>query len=165
MAKVFISLGSNIGNRLKNLREGVERIGKIEGVEIVRKSSIYETEPMGNVNQDPFLNMVIEIETEIHPFELMDMLLKIEDEMGRKREVRWGPRNIDIDMLLYNGVVIESEILTVPHPRMEERNFIITPLKEIMGDDFYKIIEEHGLNIDNAKGWVNIYKEDMEEDE
>ncbi len=147
MAKVYISLGSNIGNRLKNIKEAIKQIGDTEGIKIIRLSSVYETEPVGYKNQNYFMNIVLEIETEIAPFDLMEKFLEIENIMGRRRMKKWGPRNIDIDMLLYNGVIIESQLLTLPHPRMGERAFIMTPLKELLKEEFDAVIKKHDLNI------------------
>nr|WP_263323917.1 2-amino-4-hydroxy-6-hydroxymethyldihydropteridine diphosphokinase [Neobacillus sp. Marseille-Q6967] len=132
--KAFIALGSNIGNRYDYLVEAIQQLVKYSQVKLVNYSSVYETDPVGYENQDLFLNMVIEVQTEWSAEKLLDVCLKIEKELGRKREIYWGPRTIDLDILLYNQENIETEKLIVPHPRMLERNFVMIPLLEICPD-------------------------------
>lgn len=127
----YIALGTNIGDRNKNLKEAIQSIRDNEKIELVNASSIYETDPVGLTEQNQFLNMVLHVETNLNPFELLDFCLSVEAKLGRKREIRWGPRIIDLDILLYNQENIETEKLIIPHPRMKERAFVIVPLKEI----------------------------------
>jgi 2-amino-4-hydroxy-6-hydroxymethyldihydropteridine diphosphokinase len=127
----FISLGSNIGNRYDYLLKAIEYLGQHPNIQLVNTSSVYETDPVGYEEQDLFLNMVIEIQTDSSAFELLDICLKLELELGRKREIVWGPRTIDLDILLFNQENIKSEKLIIPHPRMLERNFVMIPLSEI----------------------------------
>ncbi|MCM3181082.1 2-amino-4-hydroxy-6-hydroxymethyldihydropteridine diphosphokinase [Cytobacillus horneckiae] len=127
----YIGLGSNIENRLENLREAITALSIVKEINVVNSSSIYETDPVGYEEQDQFLNMVIQVETELTPFELIDACLEIEKNLGRKRLFRWGPRNIDLDILLYNHENIETDKLIIPHPRMHERAFVLIPLLEI----------------------------------
>lgn len=126
-----ISLGSNIGNRSENLREAVKILTENPDINLVNCSSIYETDPVGYEDQDLFLNMAIEVKTDLNAFELLDRCLKVELQLGRKREIRWGPRTIDLDILTFNQENIETEKLIVPHPRMFERAFVLIPLDEI----------------------------------
>ncbi len=130
----FIALGSNIGNRYDNISSAIKRLTSHSTIQLVNYSSIYETDPVGYEDQDLFLNMVIEIQTTLHALELLELCLKIELELGRKREIRWGPRTIDLDILSFNQENIESEKLVVPHPRMVERAFVMIPLLEINHD-------------------------------
>lgn len=118
-------------DREVNLYEAMVALTKLESIEIVNYSSIYETDPVGFEEQEPFLNMVIQINTILPPAQLLHALLTVEQELGRKRIIRWGPRNIDLDILLYNQENIETETLIVPHPRMHERAFVLVPLLEI----------------------------------
>jgi 2-amino-4-hydroxy-6-hydroxymethyldihydropteridine diphosphokinase len=127
----FIAIGSNIGDRLQYIRDGVKQIHSHDKIKVVNASSIYETDPVGYTDQDSFLNMVIQVETALGAYELLDELLLIEKNLGRKREIKWGPRTLDLDILLYNQENIESEKLIVPHPRMQERAFVMVPLLEI----------------------------------
>jgi 2-amino-4-hydroxy-6-hydroxymethyldihydropteridine diphosphokinase len=125
----YLSLGSNVGDREKNLREAIARLGEFGRVRQV--SSIYETEPVEFQEQAWFLNCVAELETSLSAVELLDGVLCIEKAMGRERVVKKGPRNIDIDILLFGDEVIQSRALTVPHPAMHERRFVLEPLVEI----------------------------------
>jgi 2-amino-4-hydroxy-6-hydroxymethyldihydropteridine diphosphokinase len=131
LAKAYLSLGSNLGNKLRFLKEAISKIGESNKIAINRVSSVYETQPVGYENQEWFLNLVIEIKTSFMPRDLLDHVLSVEDQMGRKREIKWGPRNIDIDILLYDNQVMQSDRLTLPHPRMHERRFVLLPLSEI----------------------------------
>lgn len=131
MHNAFLSLGSNIGNRLEYIKEAVKMLHKNEHINVVNISSVYETDPVGYEEQDLFLNIVIHIETLLDPFSLLEICQSIENELGRKRVMRWGPRTIDLDILLYNHENIVSEKLIIPHPRIEERAFVVIPLLEI----------------------------------
>ncbi|MBP1917821.1 2-amino-4-hydroxy-6-hydroxymethyldihydropteridine diphosphokinase [Youngiibacter multivorans] len=133
MAKVYLSLGTNIGDRLENLREAVNLL--TEKVDIGKVSSVYETEPWGFEEQDRFLNIALSGETDLNPIELLDFTQSIEGAMKRVKTVRYGPRVIDVDILLYEGVEMDTERLTIPHARIMERAFVLVPLKEIAGDD------------------------------
>jgi len=131
---VYISLGSNMGSKRENLAQAVELISNIPGVKLKNRSSLYETEPWGKTDQDKFLNQVIEIETSLPPRELLKELQDIEINMGRQRKEKWGPRIIDLDILLYGNEVLDDPQLTIPHPRMRERLFVLVPLAEIGAD-------------------------------
>ncbi|QUG39930.1 2-amino-4-hydroxy-6-hydroxymethyldihydropteridine diphosphokinase [Psychrobacillus sp. INOP01] len=127
----FISLGSNIGNRLEYLQQAVRLLQQIEQVKVVNMSSVYETDPVGYEDQAAFLNMVVEIETILTPHELLKKCNEIEAELGRKRDIRWGPRTVDLDILLYNEENMKTQDLIIPHPRMMERGFVLIPLVEL----------------------------------
>ncbi|MGV3240492.1 2-amino-4-hydroxy-6-hydroxymethyldihydropteridine diphosphokinase [Streptococcus hyovaginalis] len=134
MNKVYLSLGSNIGDRLEYIREAVQMLHNQEEIKVVNISSVYETDPVGYEEQALFLNIVIQVETSLNPLSLLEQCQKIESELGRKRIIRWGPRTIDLDILLYNQENIVSEKLIIPHPRIEERAFVLVPLIEIAPD-------------------------------
>ncbi|MDN3439876.1 2-amino-4-hydroxy-6-hydroxymethyldihydropteridine diphosphokinase [Planococcus sp. APC 3900] len=127
----YLSLGSNMGDRFEMLRQAVAQLVEHPAVTVTRISSLYETDPVGYTDQEPFLNMVVQLETELTAMALLDVCQKIEQNLNRKRLVRWGPRTIDLDILLYNQDRIETDRLTVPHPRMNERAFVLIPLLEI----------------------------------
>jgi 2-amino-4-hydroxy-6-hydroxymethyldihydropteridine diphosphokinase len=131
--RVFIGLGSNLGDRLAHLRRAVDLLSAAEGVEVIRTSRVYETEPVGPPQPD-FLNAVAEASTTLPPSDLMRALLRIEQEMGRVRAERWGPRVIDLDLLNYGPDRIDEPGLIVPHPRMHERAFVMIPLLELEDD-------------------------------
>lgn len=128
---VYLSLGTNMGDKQKNLLEAIEKIGKLENTKVTAQSTILETEPFGYTEQDMFLNACIEIKTLFTPQELLEKLLNIELEMGRKRIIKWGPRIIDIDILFFDNEVIQDKNLSVPHPWISERMFVLEPLCEI----------------------------------
>lgn len=131
MSTVYLAFGSNLGDRRQYILDAVDRL-KREGVAVVKLSSIIETRPVGGPpGQGDFLNAVAEAETALTPKELLDAARRIEKSLGRARAVKDGPRTIDIDILLYNDMTINTEELTIPHPRMWEREFVTGPLKEI----------------------------------
>src|SRR5579863_4020252 len=125
----YLSLGSNLGNREQSLRDAIARLAKAG--KVVQQSSIYETEPVEFTAQPWFLNCVVELETDLTPQRLMAELLAIEQEMGRERTQKKGPRVIDLDILLFGDLVTSSADLTIPHPAMQERRFVLEPLVEI----------------------------------
>jgi len=131
VATAYLSMGSNLGDRLELLRSGVKGLAATPGVRVVKLSSIYETTPVGVTGQPDYLNLVAAIETELTPYELLRTCLAIEKENGRERSVRWGPRTLDLDILLYDDVHMETDDLVIPHPRMKERAFVLVPLLEI----------------------------------
>jgi 2-amino-4-hydroxy-6-hydroxymethyldihydropteridine diphosphokinase len=130
MKTVYLALGSNLGDRELNLEQAI-RLMAAEGIEIVRLSSIYETAPVGLEDQPWFLNQVVEAKTGLFPRQLLHAIQRVESELGRKRTVVNGPRTIDIDILIYGGAVMSSDELTIPHPRMADRRFVLEPLAEI----------------------------------
>ncbi len=135
MKEAYVALGANLGEREASLKEALGRMASVPGVHVLRVSSVYETEPVGYTEQPAFLNMAAALAVDIPPEQLLDRLLEIEKDMGRVREIRWGPRTIDLDLLLYEGVSMETERLTLPHPRMEERAFVLAPLREVWPSD------------------------------
>ena len=161
---VFLSLGSNMGNRENNLRKAVDLIGRSPNINIIKISSIYETEPMYLKDQDSFYNIVLQaqVDRELSPFEIIGFLKGIEYGFGRKRsEKRYGPRIIDIDLLYYGEMVIESDFFTVPHPGIEERKFVLVPLSEIApefiikGNNIKRFIEKKNFTekVNLVKNW------------
>lgn len=127
----FLSLGANIGDRSGYFKAAIRHLSESYPIAIVDFSSIYETVPVGYEEQDLFLNMVLKIKTNLSPFELLDACMETEKILGRKREIRWGPRTIDLDILLYSDENILTERLIIPHPRLHERAFVVIPLLEI----------------------------------
>ncbi|MBN2010290.1 2-amino-4-hydroxy-6-hydroxymethyldihydropteridine diphosphokinase [candidate division KSB1 bacterium] len=128
---VYLSLGSNEGDRLFNLYRAVELINANRKIRVTATSSIYETEPVGYIEQAWFLNAVAEIESSLNPFEMLRFVKKIEERMGREQTFRWGPRVIDIDIVVYGSEIINDPSLTIPHPEMQRRKFVLIPLCEI----------------------------------
>jgi 2-amino-4-hydroxy-6-hydroxymethyldihydropteridine diphosphokinase len=140
MKRVYLSLGSNIGNRAENLARAVEELSR-RGVRILRQSAMYETEPVGIRDQAWFLNCVVEVETSLAPRRLLATLLDIEAALGRQRTVKYGPRVIDLDILLYGDEIGDEPGLTIPHPRMADRKFVLVPLAEIAPDARHPVMQ------------------------
>ena len=127
----YLSLGANLGNREETLRQAVKRLGAAEGVSVAAVSSVYETEPWGKLDQPRFLNLAAAIKTTLTPEELLSLAQGIEKDLGRVRHEHWGARTIDIDILYFEGVEKNAPELTLPHPYMTERAFVLVPLAEI----------------------------------
>lgn len=128
----YLGLGANLGDREANLCGAVELLAATPGLRVRRVSSVYETEPVGPREQPWFLNQVVEVETGLSPRALLARALEIEAALGRARRERWGPRTIDIDILLYDDLVLEAPELTLPHPRLTHRAFSLVPLAELV---------------------------------
>ncbi len=133
-ATAFIGIGSNLGDRETNLHQALDLLGAEEEIEIVSVSKLRETDPVGPVVQGPFLNGAVRITTNLPPRELLGRLLAIEQRLGRVRGERFGPRTIDLDLLLFGHETLEEPGLTVPHPRLHERRFALEPLAELAPD-------------------------------
>ena len=141
MSTAYVALGSNLGDREENLCNALKHL-EANAVHIVKVSTFIETEPYGVTDQPGFVNAVCQVETELEPLELLRLLLKIELEMGRVRIRRWGERNIDLDLLLYEDACVASEELTLPHPDMQNRDFVLLPLAEIAGEVVHPILKK-----------------------
>lgn len=137
MNKAYLGLGSNIEPRLEFLKKAAHKINQKSQIEIKKESSVYITKPYGYLEQEDFLNAVLLIETSLNPEKLLDTLLNIEKKMGREREIEWGPRKIDIDILFYDSINYQSSDLIIPHPEIEKRAFVMIPLLEISGEELY----------------------------
>lgn len=134
MPRAFLGIGGNIGNVRENIELALKLLQDKNNMKLLGISSYYETAPVGYEQQAWFLNIVVEIETKLAPYELLELCNKVEYMLKRERLIRWGPRTIDIDILLYEGFESKEEKLIVPHPRMHERAFVIIPLLEISPD-------------------------------
>ena len=129
--KAYISIGSNIGDKEENINNSIEKLKEYKEIEVTKIATIIETEPWGYEDQDSFKNTAIEIRTFLNPKELMTILLSIEKKMKRERIIRWGPRIIDLDIIFFDDCITDDEYVTLPHPRMEDREFVLEPLNEI----------------------------------
>ncbi|SDK68026.1 2-amino-4-hydroxy-6-hydroxymethyldihydropteridine diphosphokinase [Natronincola ferrireducens] len=143
MAKVYLGLGSNIGDKKQHIDQAIEMLKQHKSIIITKVSSYYETDPVGYTEQDTFLNAVVEIYTTLSPHHLLGYCNGIEEILKRKRIIRWGPRTIDVDLLLYEDFIAEDDKLTLPHPRMKERVFVMIPLYEIAPN-----VEINGMEIE-----------------
>jgi 2-amino-4-hydroxy-6-hydroxymethyldihydropteridine diphosphokinase len=128
----FLGIGSNIGNRLSNIKKAIHILRKTEGIKVKKVSTIYQTNPKGGPPQRRFLNGAIKINTSLTSLSLLNKLKEIEKTLGRKKTMRFGPRIIDLDILLYGDEKINRKDLQIPHPRMHKRSFVLKPLKEIL---------------------------------
>ena len=134
---IFLGLGSNIGDRRSNLDNAI----RLLELEIVSTSSLYETEPVAFSNQPWFINQIIEVKTDLDPLELLSLCQNVENKLGRTRTISKGPRTIDIDLLFYNDAIIESHLLTLPHPGIPNRRFVLIPLDEIASNFVHPVLK------------------------
>lgn len=130
--EVLLSIGSNMGDRKDNIQKAVTLISEIPGVDNIRLSGMYETEPVGYEDQDYFYNICLLCDVTVPPMELLEHIHRIEDDLDRKRIIRWGPRTIDIDIIFYGDVEMDTEDLTIPHPRYPDRAFVLVPMMDLM---------------------------------
>ena len=144
---VYIGIGSNVGDREKNIREAVGKVDAPEDTRLVEVSKIYETEPVGYLDQNRFLNAVCKIQTLASPENLVSRLQEIEKLLKRERNIRWGPRTIDLDVLFYDDLVTDNEKIIIPHPRLHERLFVLKPLCDISPYLVHPILKERCYKI------------------
>ncbi len=158
---VYLALGSNLGDRERNLDIALRQL-EASGLHIVQVSSIYETEPVGYRDQDWFLNMAARAETDLQPLQALQIIRQIEADLGRERKILNGPRTIDIDILFWGGEVIDTPELTVPHPRLQERRFVLLPLADVGGRFVHpvmKISVQELLKELKSSEQVRVFKE------
>jgi 2-amino-4-hydroxy-6-hydroxymethyldihydropteridine diphosphokinase len=141
MAKAYLFTGSNVGNRIKNIENAARLISEQAG-KIVKASSVYETQAWGSTSQGAFLNQALLIETKLEPKELLKKILGIEQQLGRVRLIKWEPRIIDIDILLYENIIYSDSDLVIPHPYLPERRFTLTPLVEIARNVIHPVLNK-----------------------
>ena len=142
MYAVYIGFGSNIGDRLAHIQNAICTLSKMERITLQRISSIYTTDPVGYEAQAQFLNGVVAIQTSLSPLSLLHTLKDIETAIGRKHRIRWGPREIDLDILIYGDLCVQTEKLVIPHPEMHLRGFVLVPLAEIAPDLVHPVFQE-----------------------
>ena len=138
---VYIALGTNLGERLDNLRAALDTMAP--DVTVLAESHVYETAPWGFEDQPAFLNMAVKAETDLEPEALLKYLKQIEAELGREKSVRWGPRLIDLDILFYDDLIIDTPPLVIPHPRLHERGFVLVPLSDIASKFIHPVFGSH----------------------
>ena len=138
----FIGIGSNVGDKIENCRQAITEISQCGQNRLIAQSSLYKTEPIGYTQQDWFINCVIEIETSFTAYDLLHTLEDIEISMGRERILEWGPRIIDLDILFFNDEIIRCEGLTIPHPEVQNRAFVLVPLHEIAGGYIHPLLKK-----------------------
>lgn len=163
--KAYLSVGTNIGDRMQNLQDSIDALNLLPLTIVTDVSNVYETDPVGYDNQDDFLNIVVEVETELNPDNMLGACLGIEAGLGRVRIIKNGPRIIDIDLLLYENETSNTKTLVLPHPRMMERNFVLKPLLDlnfsnsiINKDDVLKSLTDDGVRFYSAKDKLCLNK-------
>ncbi len=161
MFKAYIGLGSNQGERLSLLRRSLELLGRAQNITVSAVSPLYETEPVGGPRQGLYLNACAALDTALSPVKLLKLMLDVENSLGRVRKRRWGPRTLDLDLLIYESLLMKTPTLTLPHPRMTERLFVLAPLSHIAPN---LIIPGTGRTVSEFKsfldpGGVKPYKE------
>ncbi len=139
--KVFIGIGSNVGDRLQNITRAIELINKNNDCKVVKTSLVYESKAFGVKNQNDFLNSVICIDTNLEPVNLLEFLKNIENKIGRTKTEKWGPREIDLDILLFGDMVFSENELTIPHKGIQERDFVMIPLTEIEPEIVHPVLK------------------------
>lgn len=144
---VYVGLGSNIGNKVENCQKAIEKVQQNNKITIIKVSSLYKTEPIGYNNQDWFINCVLELHTLLIPDELLSIFKQIEKDLKRVNNIKWGPRTIDLDLLLYNNLIINKSNLQIPHPQMHRRSFVLTPLSEIAPDIIHPIFSKTAMEL------------------
>jgi 2-amino-4-hydroxy-6-hydroxymethyldihydropteridine diphosphokinase len=142
LAMVYLGLGSNVGDRDEYIEQAVFLLEKNPNIQVIKRSSNYETEAEGGGDQAPFINAAVEVRTKLDPHRLLEVCQEIETALGREREVEWGPRTIDIDILLYGSEIISDDKLQIPHPLLHERMFVLRPLKEIALHTLHPVLEK-----------------------
>jgi 2-amino-4-hydroxy-6-hydroxymethyldihydropteridine diphosphokinase len=154
VTRAYVGLGANLGEREQTLRRAIDLLAAEPEIEVVAVSSFRETEPVGYLDQPAFLNGACSVETELGPRELLERLLAVERELGRERGAgpRWGPRTIDLDLLLYGDATVDEPGLTVPHPRLTERSFVLEPLLEL----------DPGLHLPDGRGLRSLLRAAVE---
>lgn len=170
-SEAYIALGANLGDRQGTLREALNRLMQHEKIEVLRTSRVYETEPVGYLDQPQFLNMAAALRTTLSPEALLQVMLETENQLGRVRDVRYGPRTVDLDLLWVEGMSLDTPDLTLPHPRMLERAFVLLPLSDIVSENeksfvFRSLITSALQDIDGKEGirlWTTNVWEDGSE--
>ena len=141
MTTIYIGIGANLGDREHNCLKALGELEK-RGIKVTKKSSRYETEPWGVRDQPKFINMAVEADTDLTPGEVLETIKEIEKKLGRRETHRWGPRIIDLDILLYDDMVVDEPGLKIPHPHMHERDFVLTPLSEIAPGAIHPLLKK-----------------------
>jgi 2-amino-4-hydroxy-6-hydroxymethyldihydropteridine diphosphokinase len=167
MNNVYLSIGTNMGDRKRNLQEAVWLLTKMDDVNVIRVSSIYETAPVGYTDQAAFLNICVYVQTTKTAAQMLEACQFVEQELGRVRVIRWGPRSIDLDILLFNQENIESEHLIVPHARMYERAFVLLPLMEVIETSSTQLDEasKKAKTFDAEKEGIQLWMESVSVEE
>ena len=157
----YISVGSNLGNKLDNCRNGIAALTENADIRLIDQSPIYRTEPVDYLDQDWFVNYAVKIETDLDPFAILALIYSIEHGAGRVRDIRFGPRVLDLDIILYDDIVLNDSRLTIPHPRMHKRRFVLKPICDIDPDIVHPVLQQTMLalleNLDETEQRITEY--------
>ena len=156
MHTIYLGLGTNLGDRLRNLQKAISSLSPVMSVTAV--SPIYQSDPWGVTDQPPFLNLCVEATTNLNPQTLLHYLKNLEAELGRQKTIKWGPRLIDVDILLYDDKIVETDSLTIPHPFMAERAFVIIPLADIAPDLYHPVCHKTIAELKTAVDQSTLHK-------
>ncbi|MUG68802.1 MULTISPECIES: 2-amino-4-hydroxy-6-hydroxymethyldihydropteridine diphosphokinase [Paenibacillus] len=160
-SEAYIALGANLGDREGNLMQAIERLDQVPGITVERCSHLYETEPVGYVDQPMFLNMAVAVFTSLSPHRLLAEMQHIEKELGRVRHIHWGPRTVDLDLIWMDGQRLDTPELVLPHPRMQERAFVLRPLADIVSEEepsgLYKVVQTALETLEGKEG-IQLWK-------
>ncbi|MGX4600644.1 2-amino-4-hydroxy-6-hydroxymethyldihydropteridine diphosphokinase [Faecalimicrobium sp. JNUCC 81] len=153
MNKAYLGLGTNMGDRLEYISSACEILSNNNNIEITNKSKLYETKAWGYTDQADFLNLCLEIETSLDEYGLLKVCQEVEQKLNRERIIRWGPRTIDVDILFFNDIILNNENLSLPHPRISERAFVLIPLMDLNQNLFIKgkVISEYLNSLTNEE--------------
>jgi len=143
----YLGLGSNLGDKQSYITKAIQKISSLENVETIRASKVIKTPPYGKTDQPDFLNCVIKVKTRLKPEVFLEKCFDIENQLGRVREEKWGPRTIDIDMLFYEDMIVNSKSLVLPHPELHKREFVLTSLNELCPDLIHPVLKKKIKNI------------------
>jgi 2-amino-4-hydroxy-6-hydroxymethyldihydropteridine diphosphokinase len=146
--KIFLLLGSNLGDREKYLTDALQQL-EVQQLKILKYSSVYSTEPWGMTEQDGFLNVAVQMESEMNAFEILEHVQKVELNLGKEKIIKWGPRTIDIDLLYFNGEIIETDKLVVPHPEIQNRSFTLVPMIDLDPDFVHPVLKKSQVQLLN----------------
>lgn len=159
-SEAYIALGANLGRREETLREALRMLNEHSEIDVLRASDVYETDPVGYADQPAFLNMAAALRTALAPHQLLAVMQDVENRLGRVRDIRYGPRTADLDLLWMDGLAIESTDLTLPHPRMHERFFVLIPLDDVVPQDepsgLRKLVDDSLIELGEASGIVRF---------
>lgn len=155
MTHAYLSMGANIGNRLDNLQQAVQLLQATNTITVTAVSHVYETQPVGGVTQDDFYNIAVRLDTTLSALELLTRLHEIEQRLKRVRQIHWGPRTIDLDILVFGDEVWSDDVLTIPHREMANRRFVLQPLLDVVADDRRHEIERL-LASTTDTNWVHV---------
>jgi len=159
-SEAYIALGANLGRREETLREALRMLNAYPEIEVLRASDVYETDPVGYADQPPFLNMAAALGTALAPHKLLAVMQDIENQLGRVRDIRFGPRTADLDLLWMDGLTIATEALTLPHPRMHERFFVLVPLADVVPENepsgLRALVDDSLIQLGEASGIVRF---------